>query len=170
MKAVIAAVALGFGLAAASPVLAADALLGKLVGDWTGRGTMKLKPNSEPEQVYCKITNTLAEDGKTLQQSGRCALTSTSGRIDGTITAEGGGRYSGTLSSLASKGPATLSGKSTAGRIDLDANFVDSLTGQPTTSVTTIEIASDGYRLSSSRINPADGKPYTASSITFTKS
>ncbi len=45
-----------------------DALLTKLVGEWTGRGTIKLRPDSAPERVFCKVTNTWLDDGKTLDQ------------------------------------------------------------------------------------------------------
>jgi hypothetical protein len=153
---------------APAAALADDALLAKLVGDWTGRGTIKLKPDSAPERVFCKVTNTLLEDGRTLDQKGRCSLASSSGRIDGEIKAAGGGRYSGTLASLASRGPATLAGTGTASRLDLDASFVDALTGQPDTSVTTIELVSGGYRLTTVRKNPATGASYPSSTITFT--
>jgi hypothetical protein len=165
MKTILAAALIALTPAAA---LADDALLGKLVGEWTGRGQMKLKPDSEAERVYCKITNTISDDGKTLTQKGRCSLASTSGRVYGEITAEGAGKYSGSLASLASRGPATLTGSGNASRVELDAAFVDSLSGQPETSVNTIEVTSGGYRLTTVRKDPKTGTGYTSSTITFT--
>ena len=167
MKAVIAGLLVG--LAGASAAAAADdALLARLVGGWTGRGTMKTSAEAAPERVYCKITNTLSDGGSTLQQKGRCSLASTSGGVDGTITALGSGLYGGTLDSLASKGPATLAGLGNAARLDLNAAFIDSLTGQPAKSITTIELLpAGGYRLSGTRVNPKNGASYTSSDIVF---
>lgn len=164
MRAIFAATLIALTPAAA---LADDALLTKLVGGWTGRGTIKLKPDTEPERVFCKVTNTLLEDGKTLDQKGRCSLASSSGRIDGEIRADGGGKYSGTLASLASRGPAALVGTGNASRLDLDASFIDTFTHEPDTSITTIEVLPGGYRLSTVRKDPKTGAGYTSSTITF---
>jgi hypothetical protein len=151
-----------------APTLAADAFLGKLVGEWTGRGTMKLSAGAAPERVYCKISNTLAADGNTLEQKGRCSLASNSGSVDGTITAAGGG-YKGSLDSLASKGPATLAGTGGATRLELEASFVDVLTNEPAQSTTTIALsANGGYRITTSRADPKTGATFTSSEIVFT--
>jgi hypothetical protein len=166
MKMLVASVLLG--LAGTAPAVADDALLASLVGDWIGRGTMKTSAEAAPERVYCKIGNTLTEGGATLAQTGRCSLASTSGSVNGSITADGAGDYRGMLDSLASKGPATLQGKGAANRLDLDATFVDALTNQPARSVTTIELLSKGgYRLSTTRTDPKTGTPYTSSEIIF---
>jgi hypothetical protein len=165
MKAILVAALIA---ALPAPALAADALLARLEGEWTGRGQMKLKADAEAERVYCRITNTLSDDGKTLTQKGRCSLASTSGRVDGDIKAAGGGKYTGLLASLASRGPATLSGAGNASRVELEAAFVDSLSGQPDTSVNTIEVTAGGYRLTTVRKDPKTGADYTSSTIAFT--
>jgi CubicO group peptidase (beta-lactamase class C family) len=166
MKMLVASVLLG--LVGAVPAVADDAFLTSLVGDWIGRGTMKTSAEAAPERVYCKIGNTLIEGGATLAQKGRCSLASTSGSVNGSITADGAGDYRGTLDSLASNGPAILQGKGTTGRLDLDATFVDALTNQPAESVTTIELLSKGgYRLSTVRVDPRTGSTYTSSEISF---
>lgn len=156
-------------LGGASAAMAADdVFLGKLVGDWVGRGSMKTSADAAPERVYCKIGNTLTDGGATLAQKGRCSLASTSGSVSGSIAATGAGSYKGSLDSLASKGPAALSGKGTSTRLDLDAAFVDTLTGQPAQSVTTIELLpAGGYRLSTTRVDPKTGATYTSSEIVF---
>ena len=163
MKAIVTALLLA--LAGTSFAAADDALLSRLVGEWTGRGTMKLRPDAAPERVFCKIANTLS--GNALQQRGRCSLASNSGPIDGEITAEGSGRYAGSLASLASKGPATLTGTGTANRLDMNAKFIDAITREPATSTTTIELLSNGYRLSTVRADPKTGANYKSSEIVF---
>ena len=166
MKVFVASVLLG--LAGVVPAVADDAFLSQLVGDWIGRGTMKTSPEAAPERVYCKIANVLTDNGATLAQRGRCSLASTSGSINGSITAVDGRLYRGTLDSLVSKGPATLQGKGSTSRLDLDATFVDALTNQPAESVTTIELLSKGgYRLSTTRVDPKTGAAYTSSGIVF---
>jgi hypothetical protein len=166
MRVLVAGVLLGLALAGSAA--ADDAFLSKLVGDWIGRGTMKTSPEAAPERIYCKIENTLTEVGATLAQKGRCSLTSTSGSVNGSISADGAGVYRGTLDSLASKGPATLQGKATTSRLDLDATFIDALTGQSAESVTMIELLSKGgYRLSTTRTDPKTGTTYTSSEIIF---
>jgi hypothetical protein len=155
-------------LIATLPAAAGDALLARLAGDWIGRGTMKLRPDAAPERVYCKITNTLSADGMTLLQKGRCSLASNSGRVDGSLTVDAGGNVSGSLNSLASKGPASLSGRRSSSRLELTATFVDALTGEPSQSANVMETGADGYRLTTTRTDPKDGSAYTSSEIAFT--
>jgi hypothetical protein len=168
MRIAIALAALLTGIAAGGSAAAEDAFLSKLVGDWTGRGQMRVTPAGEPERVYCKIANTLASDGSTLQQKGRCSLASNSGPIDGTISAIGSNLYGGTLNSLASKGPATIAGSTSGNRLELNADYIDTLDGKPARSIIVIDLMSGGgYRLTSTRINPDNGQSYTASEIVF---
>jgi hypothetical protein len=156
---------LALGMSAV-PALASDALLARLVGDWTGRGTMKTSPSAAPERVFCKVNNSLSGDGTALTQKGRCSLASNSGPIAGTIASVGSNLYSGTLDSLASKGPASLAGSGLPNRLELNAEYVDALDGSAARSLITIELVSGGYRLSSKRTNP-DGSAYLASEIVF---
>lgn len=158
----LAALLLGTGGA-----LAEDAFLSRLVGDWTGRGSMKTSAGAEPERVYCKIANALSTDGNTLEQSGRCSLASNSGAIDGRISAMGSDLYGGTLNSLASRGPTTIAGSATGNRLELNAEFVDAFDGKPARAVIVLEVGSNGYRLTSTRLDPDSGERYTASDIVF---
>jgi len=164
------AAALLIGLAGTTVAAAADdAFLVRLVGEWTGRGTMRTSPAADPERVYCKIANTLTEDGRALQQKGRCSLASNSGPIDGTIAAMGSNLYGGSLNSLASKGPATIAGSANGNRLELNAEFVDTFSGKPARSVIAIELMASGYRLTSTRVDPGSGSSWKASEIVFSK-
>jgi hypothetical protein len=145
-----------------------DPLLARLAGEWIGRGEIRQTAAAESERVFCKITNALSADGAALSQKGRCALANQSGAIDGTITALGEGKYDGTLESMASDGPATLTGSRMGDSIVMVTQFTDAQTHQPTTSTTTIEALSEGgYRLSTERTDPRTGTLYTASEIVF---
>lgn len=152
----------------ATPVAAHDALLARLAGDWTGRGTMKLTPTAEPERVFCKITNTLSDSGNTLSQKGRCSLASNSGAISGSIASVGSNLYSGTLSSLASRGAASLAGSGLPNRIELNADYVDAVDGARVRALITLQLTGNGYTLSSTRVDAA-GEAYLASEIVFSK-
>ncbi len=154
-------------IAFALPAFGADdPILSKLAGDWIGRGTYKQSATAQPERIYCRIVNTL-ENGTALQQRGRCSVASNSGSVDGLISAEGGGRYGGTLNSLASEGPAKLNGTGSGNRVVLNMSFVDTVTEQPVQAVTTMEVKSGGYRLTTERKDPATGATWTASDIDF---
>jgi hypothetical protein len=140
-----------------------------LVGEWIGRGAMRTSPAADPERVYCKVANTLSDDGRSLHQKGRCSLASNSGPIDGVIAAMGASLYGGTLNSLASKGPTTIAGSGSGDRLELNAEFVDTFDGKPARSVIVIELITDGYRLTSTRIDPGGGPSWKASEIVFAK-
>ena len=114
------------------------------------------------------MTNTLTENGSALQQKGRCSVASNSGPIDGLIKVDGAGRYTGSLKSLASDGPAELSGSASGGKLTLDTSFVDARTHEPAKSVTTMELGSGGYHLISER-KDGKGAAWTANDIVFTK-
>ena len=145
-----------------------DPLLTRLAGEWTGRGQIRQTAEADTERVFCKITNTLSADGAALAQVGRCALANQSGAITGEINALGEGKYNGTLESMASEGPATLTGARAGDSIVLVTRFTDAQSHQPTTSTTTIEVLPNGgYRLSTERADPRTGTPYTASDIVF---
>ena len=155
---------ISFALPAAA---ADDPILARLVGDWTGRGTWRQSADAQPERIFCKISNTLVQNGAALQQRGRCSVASSSGSVDGIISANGGGRYSGTLNSLASQGAASLSGTGSGSRLVLDTTYVDARSHEPAKSVTTMQLSGSGYRLTTQRRDGAN--TWTGSDINFTK-
>ena len=149
------------------PALADDPILSRLAGSWTGHGTYRESPSAAQERIFCKITNTLVQNGAALQQSGRCAVSSGSSAINGLIKATGGGRYSGSLDSLASVGAAQFSGHGGGGRLTLSMSFVDTTTHKTARSVTTMTLTGSGYRLTSQRSD--GGKSWTPTDISFAK-
>jgi hypothetical protein len=152
-------------LAAPAAHAADDPLLSRLAGSWVGQGTYKQNAGAKEERIYCRITNTLVQNGKALQQRGRCSVASNSGSVDGTITANGGGSYSGQLNSLASIGPAKLSGSGSGNRLTMNMTFTDALTKKAVSAVSTTTLSGSGYRLTTRR---QDGG-WTGSDISFTE-
>jgi len=151
-------------LAVPAAQAADDPLLSRLEGTWIGQGSYKQSASAAQERIYCRITNTLVQNGKALQQRGRCSVASGSGSIDGTITAKGGGSYSGEINSLASVGPATLSGSGSGNRLTMNMTFVDATTKKKVSAVSTTTLTGSGYRLTTRR---QDGG-WTGSDISFT--
>jgi len=147
---------------------AEDALLSRLEGEWIGQGTVRMGPAEEPERIYCKIANRLVDGGAALEQKGRCAVATNSGRLRGKIAAKGQGRYEGSLDSPQTAGPAVLAGHAENDKIVLSARFVDRFSKQPINSIISLYVSDGGaYRLISDTLNPGTGKHFQASNILF---
>jgi len=153
----------------AFPAFAAeDPLLSRLEGEWIGQGTVQNGPTAEPERIYCKIANRLVDGGSALEQKGRCAVATNSGRLKGKIAAKGQGRYEGSLDSPQTAGPAVLAGHAESDKIVLSARFVDRFSKRPGTSTISLFVGDGGaYRLVSDTVNPGTGKRFQASNILF---
>ena len=159
-----------FGLFATPIAAAEDALLAQFVGEWVGNGKIRLTSDAEPERIFCRITNTLVNDGTALQQKGRCGVATNTGLVDGLITAIGQHRYEGTLNSLASNGTASLTGIGKPGKLVLTSEFIDTLTGKPAISTTTLTVRREGgYQLDSERVDPDGGATFAESRIIFAR-
>ena len=133
-------VAVGVGTALA----AEDPLLSRLQGEWIGQGMVRMGPAAEPERIYCKIANKLVDGGLALEQKGRCAVATNSGRLRGKIAAKGEGRYEGSLDSPQTDGPAVLSGHAEADKIVLSAQFVDRFSKRPSLSIISLIVGDGG--------------------------
>lgn len=154
----------------AGPAVAAeDPLLAQMAGDWIGRGTFKASPTAKPELVYCKVNNSLGQGGATLQQKGRCAVATNSGRVSGKFDAKGGGVYQGSLESLSTRGPAEISGTASGNQIAFEAQFVDRKTKKPGTAAIQMTIGDGAYRVVSKRIDPKTSASFVTSDIKFAR-
>jgi len=143
---------------------AEDVLLSRLIG----QGTVRMGPAEEPERIYCKIANRLVDGGAALEQKGRCAVATNSGRLRGKIAAKGQGRYEGSLDSPQTAGPAVLAGYAEDDKIVLSARFVDRFSRQPINSIILLSVSDGGaYRLISDTLIPSTGKHFEASNILF---
>lgn len=161
-----AGIVLAIGMTTASS--AADELLSRLQGDWIGQGTVRMSPSAEPERIYCKIANKLVDGGQALEQKGRCAVATNSGRLRGKIAAKGQGRYAGSLDSPQTRGPAVLAGRAEDGRIVLSADFVDRFSKQPSHSFIHLIVGDGGaYRLVSDMAIPGTDRRFETGDILF---
>lgn len=157
-----------FAVGASMAVAADDPLLSRLQGEWIGQGTVRMSPAAEPERIYCKIANKLVDGGSALEQKGRCAVATNSGRLKGKIAARGQGRYEGSLDSPQTDGPAVLAGHAEADKIVLSAQFVDRFSKRPSLSIISLFVGDGGaYRLVSDTLNPDSGRHFQTSDILF---
>lgn len=164
----LAVAALLIAAGAASAAAEDDVLLSRLQGEWIGQGTVRMSPGSAPERIYCKIANKLVDDGSALEQKGRCAVATNSGRLKGKIAARGEGRYEGSLDSPQTAGPATLAGHAENDKIVLSAQFIDRFSRRPSLSIISLIVGNSGqYRLVSDTLNPESGKHFQTSDILF---
>ncbi|MEX0853816.1 MAG: hypothetical protein WD036_11125 [Bauldia sp.] len=155
----------------ASPSLAGDdPLLARLAGDWIGRGLFRQSPEATPEHIYCRITNSLSEDGTTLTQKGRCAFASHTAAVESTLAAHGSGRYAGSGGGLgvASRAQATFDGTGTTNRLSFSAELTDTHSEESANATATVELLADGgYRLKALVTDKDTGETYTASEVVF---
>lgn len=164
----IAGASLLIALGAGAAFAAEDPLLSRLQGEWIGQGTVRMSPGSEPERIYCKIANKLVDGGLALEQKGRCAVATNSGRLKGKIAARGQGRYEGSLDSPQTDGPAVLAGHAESNKIVLSAQFVDRFSKRPSLSIISLIVGDGGaYRLVSDTLNPESGRHFQTGDILF---
>ena len=157
-----------FAFGAGAALAAEDPLLSRLEGEWVGQGTVRMSPGSEPERIYCKVANKLVDGGSALEQKGRCAVATNSGRLRGKIAARGQGRYEGSLDSPQTDGPAVLAGHAEANKIVLSAQFVDRFSKRPSLSIISLIVGDGGaYRLVSDTLNPNSGRHFQTGDILF---
>lgn len=152
-------------LSLVSAVSAADdPVLKRLVGEWVGQGTFRWDSISEPERLYCKVTNTLGADG-VFHETGRCAVANDSAAVRVEIRPDKAGVYSGSASTgLGLRKPATFTGTGKANQILL-VTSAEADDGHPVT--ITLDAISGGFRIRAERFDPTTGKKFLASDATF---
>jgi hypothetical protein len=156
---VVAAAALVLGTANAAD----DPALKRLVGEWIGDGMFRWDSISDPERLYCKISSTISTDG-VFHETGRCAVANDSAAVRVEIQSLSAGKYAGSASTgLGLRKPATFTGTGRTNQIVLVATE----TNEPTPTVLTIDIGSNGFRIRAERTDPKTGKKFTASDATF---
>jgi hypothetical protein len=151
--------------AAGSAAAADDGMLKRMVGDWIGQGMVRLKADEEPQRLYCKITGALAPDGRSLRESGRCALPELSVAIEAVVEAVGSGRYRGSGGRRGNPPAATFSGSAKSDRLVLIADTDDGEEKNKATA--TVEVGDDGFRVRAVAVNRKTNATYTVTDVIF---
>lgn len=136
--------------------VAADGLLQRFVGSWVGRGQIVLEPGGQPRRAFCRIKGTLAEDGRVLQQSGRCAAGEDTRSISARVVSQGGDFYAGNWD--AGMGSSQVSGTAQGNGLNL---VLESGGGIPEGASPTITLTfgqSDAYKMEMTGVDPNRGR------------
>ena len=158
----------GFFLLIAALCFAAIAHAGEadflksLDGNWSGKGTVKVRVNSLPMTVSCKFSADTTE--RSLSLDGNCTGFMGFSRAIGAIIRSNGSTYSGSYVG-AGTGPAGLDGKRAGNTLELGILWAKKVNGDRNAKMTIEKIGSDGMRLSTIDIDPKTGKSVVTSEI-----
>ncbi len=152
-------------VASTAAMAADDAILKRMVGEWVGRGTVRLKADEEPQRLFCRVTNALDRGGQSLHQNGRCALPNLSVAIEAVIEAVGTRRYRGSAGRRGSPPVATFSGAAKNNQLVLTAETQDD--DEESTATATLDVDDNGFRIRAVAVDPKTKATHTVSDVVF---
>ena len=151
--------ALSFGAVAH----AGDAeFLKSMDGNWSGKGTVKVRVNSFPMNISCKFTSDTTDSSLSLD--GKCSGLMGLTRAIGAFIKTNGSTYSGSYIG-ARTGIAGLSGKRSGNAIELAIRWAKEVNGDRNAKMTIEKIGSNGMRLTTVDTDPKTGKSVVTSQI-----
>ena len=131
-------------------------------GSWSGNGTVKIRVNSLPMKVACRLTSGTTDTSLTLK--GRCTGFMGLSRAIGADIRTNGATYSGSYVG-AGTGIAGLNGKRSGNAIKLAIRWAKEVNGDRSARMTIEKIGSDGMRLTTVDTDPRTGKSVVTSQI-----
>ena len=152
-----------------APMASAASFLADLAGDWTGRGTIRERPDAGPERGFCKIAVRGADDRGAFRISGRCA----GARGSAIVSVEFlriGRRVSAVVTSPALEGTAVYAGRESGRRITLDSRAPRTIDGRAYQS--TIEILFGSikrFEMNETLTDLANGKRLSTLKMSFSR-
>lgn len=136
--------------------------LGSLEGSWAGKGTVKVRTNSDPINVDCTFSTDTSDTSLSLD--GKCrGLVIVSRAISADLTASGTsykGSYTG-----AGTGVAGLSGKRSGDAINLGIRWAKEVNGDRAAQMTVEKVGENGLRLTTVDEDPKSGERVVTSRI-----
>jgi len=141
--------------------------LKSMEGDWSGKGTVRVRANSSPVGVSCNIASDATNTSLTL--SGNCrGMVVVSRAINASLKAEGAS-YSGTYTGAGS-GKAGLSGSRNGNAIDLGIRWAKEVNGDRIARLTVQKVGDNGMKLTTTDVDPKTGKNIVTSEINLRRS
>ena len=155
-------------IAAAGAVHAQEAeFLQSLDGNWSGKGTVKVRADSSPVNVTCKFDSAATETSLSLD--GNCrGLIVVSRAIGADIKADGS-NYSGSYTG-AGTGTAGLNGKRSGNAINLGISWAKEVNGDRVAQLTVEKVGENGMTLTTVDEDPKTGKSVVTSQINLSRS
>lgn len=139
-----------------------QAFLASLEGDWTGRGSVRLRADSAPINVSCSFDTESA--GPALSMRGTCrGLIVVSRSISADLRADGD-RYRGTY--VGPKGGRSkLTGRRSGNAINLAVRWAEAVNGDHRANMVLRKVGENGMQLTTIDVDPGSGKRVATSDI-----
>ena len=131
-------------------------------GNWSGKGTVKVRVNSFPMNISCKFTSDATDTYLSLE--GKCTGLMGVSRAIGALIRTNGSTYSGSYRG-AGTGTAGLNGKRSGNAIKLAIHWAKEVNGDRSARMTIEKIGSNGMRLTTIDTDPKTGKSVVTSQI-----
>src|SRR5688572_17029596 len=161
-------------LVAASMLFAASgahaseaAFLNSLDGNWSGKGTVKVRTNSSPINVTCKFASDATESSLSLD--GNCRGMVIVSRAIGADLKVKGSKYSGSYVG-AGTGTAGLHGSRSGNAINLGIRWAKDVNGDRKAQMTVEKVGENGMTLTTVDVDPESGKSVVTSQINLRRS
>jgi hypothetical protein len=165
IKPAVLAVSMLFAVSAAQASEAA--FLSSLDGNWSGKGTVKVRTNSSPINVTCKFDSNATESSLSLD--GNCRGMVIVSRAIGADLKVKGSKYSGSYIG-AGTGTAGLSGSRSGNAINLGIRWAKEVNGDRKARMTVEKIGENGMKLTTVDVDPETGKNVVTSQIDLRRS
>ena len=149
IKPAIAAASMLFAVSAASADEAA--FLNSLHGNWSGKGTVKVRTNSPPIDVNCTFHSNATETSLSLD--GNCRGLVIVSRTIGADLKANGTKYSGSYVG-AGTGTAGLSGSRSGNAINLGIRWAKEVNGDRKARMTVEKVGENGMKLTTVDVDP----------------
>ncbi len=136
-------------------------------GNWSGKGTVKVRANSFPMDIVCRFTSDATDTSLSLR--GKCTGLMGLSRAIGADMRTNGSTYSGSYRG-AGTGIAGLNGKRVGNAIKLAIKWAKQVNGDRSARMTIEKIGSNGMRLTTVDNDPKTGKSVVTSQINLQRS
>ena len=164
IKPTIVAASMLFAASAAQATEAA--FLESLDGNWSGKGTVKVRTDSSPVNVTCKFDSDATETSLSLD--GNCRGLVIVSRAIGADLKANGSKYSGSYVG-AGTGTAGLSGSRSGNAINLGIAWAKDVNGDRKAQMTVEKVGDNGMKLTTVDVDPETGKRVVTSAITLAR-
>jgi hypothetical protein len=139
-----------------------QAFLASLDGNWSGKGSVRLRADSSPVNVTCKFTSDTTETS--MELDGTCTGLVVVSRDVGATIKSAGGRYTGVYRGSRT-GPAGLAGRQSGNTLDLAIRWARNVNGDRAAQLKLEKVGDDGMRLTTVDQHPETGKSVVISRI-----
>jgi hypothetical protein len=143
------------------------AFLNSLNGNWSGKGTVKVRTNSSPINVTCKFDSNATESSLSLD--GNCRGMVIVSRAIGADLKVKGSKYSGSYVG-AGTGTAGLNGSRSGNAINLGIRWAKEVNGDRKAQMTVEKVGENGMTLTTVDVDPESGKSVVTSQINLRRS